>query len=231
MLNKVQNIDNAFDFGHHLDTGANGQKIEALKEKITIIQLRDFGDNYLPLVSEKITSLTAASKSSLTRVLILGLSSPCSIFDQQPLSSICQFVFALKSLSRKLGLISIVIDSCHELANCDPQPSTSIVFRLRSVMDSVVSIAAFNDEQKAATQYKEFDGLVTIRKLPKINSLNYHWNLPETMDLGFQLKRHGRFLIIDKLSLPPDLSETVARSSAPTASGCNTMLSNKNLDF
>lgn len=39
--------------------------------------------------------------------------------------------------------------------------------------------------------------------------------MPETLDLAFKLKRKA--LVIEKLHLPPDLSETVSRSqgSAP----------------
>ena len=60
-------------------------------------------------------------------------------------------------------------------------------------------------------------GLFRIHKLARVNALSYA--MPETFDLAFKLRRKA--FVIEKLHLPPDLSEDVSRDlGANKASLC-----------
>lgn len=64
--------------------------------------------------------------------------------------------------------------------------------------------------------YPQFDGLFRVHKLAKVNSMSIAKQV-ETLDLGYQMKKNNRFIEIDKLSLPPDLSDTVSRSTCSSS--------------
>lgn len=61
--------------------------------------------------------------------------------------------------------------------------------------------------------FKEYHGLLYIRKLAAVNALAAH--SPETHDLAFKLRRK-RF-VIEKLHLPPELQESDAREGGEDA--------------
>lgn len=63
---------------------------------------------------------------------------------------------------------------------------------------------------------KEYHGLLHIRKLPRLNSLQHP--IPEAFDLGFKLRR--KTFVIEKLHLPPELSETVSRGDEDAPGLC-----------
>ncbi|XP_070549608.1 elongator complex protein 4-like isoform X2 [Ptychodera flava] len=110
----------------------------------------------------------------------------------------------------------------------------AFVRRLENLCDTVVKLESFAGSEKEKNPvYKEYHGLFTICKLPRLNSLTCH--MPDSLDLAFKLKR--KKFTIEKLHLPPDLSETVSRSQGEvikTASadiGCASKPSNQSLDF
>uniref|UniRef100_A0A4W5PT14 Elongator complex protein 4 n=1 Tax=Hucho hucho TaxID=62062 RepID=A0A4W5PT14_9TELE len=79
-------------------------------------------------------------------------------------------------------------------------------------------------------------GLLDVRQLPYLNCLVC--DLPDNKDLAFKLKR--KQFTIERLHLPPDLSETVSRVSRGEltgtamvgSSGCGSgSTGNKHLDF
>lgn len=127
----------------------------------------------------------------------------------------CQVVYLLKSLTRRFPT-SIV------LVTWSPHHVDRVVRRqVHDVVDAVFQMDSFATPSIA---YPNFEGLFKVHKLPKVNTMNVMKKI-ETLDLGFQTKRNNRFIEIDKLSLPPDLSETVSRSTCSSSSG------NKSMNF
>lgn len=128
----------------------------------------------------------------------------------------CQLMLFLKSLTRR-SATSVV------LVTWNPQLSDRMIRRqLHDLADAVFQLQAF---AKASVAYPNFNGLFILHKLAKVNCMNVVKKI-ETMDLGFQTKKQNRFIEVDKLSLPPDLSENVSRSTCSTTSG-----GNKSLNF
>ncbi|XP_054169283.1 elongator complex protein 4-like [Oppia nitens] len=156
---------------------------------------------------------------TVTRILIDGLASPLSPLDVENLP---KFIYQLKCLVRQLANIVCLITFNPHLVVVSNH--SYIRNRVHNLTDCVIQLVAFDEWTQ--TPYTEFDGLFNIIKLSKLNSFNYYMT-PETLDLGFQLKNHKRYLVVDKLSLPPDLSETASRTT-----GCSTgATSNSKLDF
>lgn len=113
------------------------------------------------------------------------------------------------------------------LITSDPRYLSPVAInRIRSLADGVVQLESFKPGPKP---YPEFDGVVNVIKIPRVNSININSsNKIDTLDMGFQWKSN-RYFVIDKLSLPPDISETASRSSSSTSSCAST--GNKSLDF
>ena len=164
-------------------------------------------------IFERIKSI--ANGKNVTKIVIEGLESPLSGF---LLNNLVLFVYKLKSLIRSLpNVVCLLSLSSQLILTSDVSFFRS---RIQNLVDIVIELVSFDN--KTQTPYTEYNGLVNILKLPKINSLNYYL-IPETLDLGLKLKKNSRILEIEKLSLPPDLSETVSRTT------CSTV--NKDLDF
>lgn len=106
--------------------------------------------------------------------------------------------------------------------------------RVANMCDTVVQIDSFvgSDKEKNPV-YKEYHGLFNIIKLPSLNTLVC--NMPESLDLAFKLRR--KKLMIEKLHLPPELSDTANRSQEDpviklkTDTGCGTSDEKNKLDF
>ncbi|CAG2103114.1 unnamed protein product [Medioppia subpectinata] len=167
---------------------------------------------------EVIRALNQNDNKTVVRVLIDGLGSALS-----PISvdSLPKYVYELKSLIRKVPNIVCLATFSPQLVLLSKYSYARS--RVHNVVDCVIQLIGFDEWTQ--TPYTEYNGLFNVLKLPKLNSFNYY-NTPETLDLGFQLKNHNRFLVVDKLSLPPDLSETVSRTT-----GCSTAHNNTQLDF
>ncbi|XP_038162654.1 elongator complex protein 4 isoform X2 [Cyprinodon tularosa] len=99
--------------------------------------------------------------------------------------------------------------------------------------DNAIALESFKgSERETNPLYKDYHGLLYVRQVPHLNCLASQ--LPDHKDLAFKLKR--KQFSIERLHLPPDLSETVSRVSrgelAGVASACGSSASgNKNLDF
>jgi len=85
----------------------------------------------------------------------------------------------------------------------------AILRRIHHCCDTVIALESFAGSEKATNpMYNEYHGLFHVRKLSRLNSING----PDidTSDLAFKLRR--KKFAIEKLHLPPDISETVSRS-------------------
>lgn len=72
--------------------------------------------------------------------------------------------------------------------------------QIRNLVDYSVQLEAFAGSDKETNPiFKEYNGLLNIKKISALNTLNAF--TPETTDLAFKLRR--RKFVIEKLHLPP----------------------------
>ncbi|KAM9147807.1 elongator complex protein 4 isoform 2-T2 [Pangshura tecta] len=113
----------------------------------------------------------------------------------------------------------------------------AIMERVTNLSDTVVALESFiGSERETNPLYKDYQGLIHVHQIPRLNSLIC--DVSGTKDLAFRLKR--KLFTIERLHLPPDLSDTVSRSSKQDlaestkllSSGCGAMaIGKKHLDF
>ena len=204
LVDTVWTNDRHFDFGAHIDQQSlTSSDIHFLTHDICL---------------ENIQSLAKNNSNNVTRVLIDGLGSPLSPF---PVKLLPEFLLKLKCLVRKLPNVLCLITLNSQLVVLSNH--SYVRSRVHNIADGVIKLTAF--DQKTVTPYTEYNGLFNLIKLTKLNSMNFY-SVPETLDLGFQLKNLSRYLIVDKLCLPPDLSETVSRTTSSASKAHN-----KSLEF
>ena len=116
----------------------------------------------------------------------------------------CTFLCKLKSLSRLNNQCFILTVNSSYLTPLTRQLSINIV-------DCSFQIERISENSLYKDDYL---GLIKINKLPKINCLNYQTST-ETLEIGIQLKK-SRFLNVDKLFLPPELSDAPSRTTCST---------------
>ncbi|XP_041472160.1 elongator complex protein 4-like [Lytechinus variegatus] len=187
-------------------------------------------------------SLTAdAAKSqgvtnrNILRLGIHSLASPLWEVNsiQQSTVSLCRFLHALRGILRVSLAVCVLTIPTHLYQD------ESKVRRIERLCDTVIRLESFAGSDKETNPvYKEYHGLFHIRRLPRLNSLTSY--LPDSLDLAFKLRR--KKLTIEKLHLPPDLSETVSRSqedpakkaarnASVSAFSCSSSLTERKLDF
>ncbi|XP_028917127.1 elongator complex protein 4 isoform X2 [Ornithorhynchus anatinus] len=144
--------------------------------------------------------------------------------------SLTKFLYALRGLLRMSLSTCIITVPAHLIQN------KAITARVINLSDTVVGLESFiGSERETNPLYKDYHGLIHIHQIPRLNSLIC--DVSGTKDLGFKLKR--KLFTIERLHLPPDLSDTVSRSSkhdlaesAKPSSGCGAMTTGKkHLDF
>ncbi|XP_043914895.1 elongator complex protein 4 isoform X2 [Protopterus annectens] len=174
---------------------------------------------------------------NILRIGIHSLGSPlwgddiCCSDNPQHVHSFTKFLYGLRSLLRTSLSACIVTVPAHLIQN------KVVMARIMLLSDTVVGLESFvGSKLETSPLYKDYHGLLHVSKIPHLNSLVC--NVPDNKDLAFKLKR--KLLTIEKLHLPPDLSDTVRRSgkqdlAEPTKSlsfGCpTTAVSKKHLDF
>ncbi|NWZ08184.1 ELP4 protein, partial [Agelaius phoeniceus] len=136
-----------------------------------------------------------------------------------------------KLLRNKLFLNIGCVFCFHVLQN------KAIMERVTNLSDMVVGLESFiGSERETNPLYKDYHGLVHVHQIPRLNSLIC--DVSDTKDLAFRLKR--KQFTIERLHLPPDLSDTVSRASKQDlagsakllSSGCGAMaIGKKHLDF
>lgn len=192
--NSLSSAKNSFDFALRIDDQVLAR---------SGISSEDFRPSHLSDI------LCSSFDGSCSSVIVTGIR---TLANNQ--TTVPQLIFRLKSISR-------LFPSSVVLVTWNPMLYDENVRReVHNMVDAVFQLNAFEGTSAA---YPEFDGLFQVHKLAKVNSLNIGKRI-ETLDLGFQMKKNNRFIEIDKLCLPPDLSETVSRST------CSSTTSNV-LDF
>ncbi|XP_065647576.1 elongator complex protein 4 isoform X2 [Hydra vulgaris] len=238
---KVQPVVSNLRFGHYFDLS---KKIS--QEKIDTCKISHFCanpnrynsniDQYKELLEsiknelERLKTSNSMCNPSVLRICINSLGSPLwgsfSTASGACKSSLTWFLLALRSILRNslaTCMITIPTHLCEELW---------FVNRIRRCCDTVIQLVSFNDAVKDQNlMYKDYNGLLHVKKLAHLNCISgYDIN---TSDLAFKLKRK-RFSI-EKLHLPPNISETANRSETKpnikTSICSSTTHANNPLDF
>ncbi|XP_038620703.1 elongator complex protein 4 [Tachyglossus aculeatus] len=175
-------------------------------------------------------------KKNILRLGIQSLGSPlwgddiCCSDSPEHTHSLTKFLYALRGLLRMSLSTCIITVPAHLIQN------KAITARVINLSDTVVGLESFiGSERETNPLYKDYHGLIHIHQIPRLNSLIC--DVSGTKDLAFKLKR--KLFTIERLHLPPDLSDTVSRSSkrdlaesAKPSSGCGAMTTGKkHLDF
>lgn len=142
--------------------------------------------------------------------------------------ALLRFLLGLRAILRTAYASCLITIPSHLF--CDKV----FIRKIERLCDTVVEVDSFvgSDKEKNPA-YKDYHGLFNIKQLPCLNSLVC--TMPESLDLAFKLRR--KKFCIEKLHLPPDLSETASRSQEdPVArlkpeSGCGGGPGKKNLEF
>ncbi|XP_035387927.1 elongator complex protein 4 [Electrophorus electricus] len=130
------------------------------------------------------------------------------------------FLYALRALLRSSLSVAMVTVPSHLIQK------RVIMERITKLSDTTLTLESFQGSEKETNPlYKDYHGLLHIRQVPHLNCLLCA--IPDTKDLAFKLKR--KQFTIEKLHLPPDLSESVSRVSKVELPGCGP--TSKHLDF
>ncbi|KAM4720996.1 elongator complex protein 4 isoform 2-T2 [Rhinophrynus dorsalis] len=145
--------------------------------------------------------------------------------------SLTRFLYALRGLLRTSLSVCVITMPTHLIQN------NAITNRVRKLSDTVVGLESFIGSDRGANPlYKDYHGLIHVHQIPRLNCLIS--DVPDSKDLAFKLKR--KLFSIERLHLPPDLSDRVSRSSKQDLAGSVKLLSSgcgataageKHLDF
>ncbi|XP_054441938.1 elongator complex protein 4 [Pteronotus mesoamericanus] len=176
-------------------------------------------------------------QKNILRIGIQNLGSPlwgddvCCTDNCDRSHSLTKFLYILRGLLRTSLSACIITVPTHLIQN------KAIIARITNLSDTVVHLESFiGSERETNPLYKDYHGLIHIRQIPRLNNLIC--DVSDVKDLAFKLKR--KLFSIERLHLPPDLSDTVSRSSkqdlAESAKllgpGCGMMAGGKkHLDF
>ncbi|XP_032368917.1 elongator complex protein 4 [Etheostoma spectabile] len=140
------------------------------------------------------------------------------------------FLYGLRALLRSSLSVAVVTVPSHLIQD------RALMGSITRLCDNAIALESFKgSERETNPLYKDYHGLLHVRQVPHLNCLAS--KLPDHKDLAFKLKR--KQFSIERLHLPPDLSETVSRVSrgelagaVMVTSGCGSGTSgNKHLDF
>lgn len=172
-------------------------------------------------------------QSKVRNVLRLGLhslGSPlwgddlCCTDNPTHCHALTTFLYALRGLLRTSLSVAMVTVPSHLMQN------KTVMGQIIRLSDTAIALESFRGSEKETNPlYKDYHGLLHVRQVPRLNCLACE--VPDTKDLAFKLKR--KLFTIERLHLPPDLSETVSRVSKIELAGrCGTTATgNKHLDF
>eukprot|EP00035_Acanthoeca_spectabilis_P011433 m.201590 g.201590 ORF g.201590 m.201590 type:complete len:415 (+) comp15347_c0_seq1:276-1520(+) len=146
---------------------------------------------------------TAPSEQrTVARVVVESLGSPLWSADGEELVSTIRLLHRLRALARQAFAV-LLVTVPGEIVAPDP------LRRCVHLSDAAVGLEAFaGTPNEHSPLLKEYHGFVHVLKLPRLNTLTPYY--PDTLDLAFKLRR--KKFVIERIHLPPDLSETVSRT-------------------
>ncbi|XP_026176260.1 elongator complex protein 4 [Mastacembelus armatus] len=140
------------------------------------------------------------------------------------------FLYGLRALLRSSLSVAVVTISSHLIQD------RALMGSITRLCDNAIALESFKGSERETNPLcKDYHGLLHVHQVPHLNCLASY--LPDHKDLAFKLKR--KQFSIERLHLPPDLSETVSRVSRGELAGAATVASpcgsgtfgNKHLDF
>lgn len=161
---------------------------------------------------------TASKKAeNILRIGINSIASPLwrNGSDETHNLHLIRFLYVLKALLRTSFAVAVITVPSIYFSN------KVLISRIRQTCDTVIGLESFvGSDKKSNPLFKDFDGLLHIRKLPVLNTFIY----PKlTEDLAFKLKKRG--LLIERLHLPPELGDpTPSQQAQFTCSGVGSKL-------
>eukprot|EP00794_Sanderia_malayensis_P018124 gene18124-19934_t len=179
------------------------------------------------------TTSDVKGERKILRVVVPSIGSPFWPTYGVSTLSLTWLLVCLRAVLRSAFAVCLVTVSSQLLE--DPV----LLRRLEQCSDSAVRLESFAGSEKEKSQaFKDYDGLIHTKKKTRINYL-YGQEI-DTSDWAFKLRR--KKFSIEKLHLPPELSETANRAQVDTKkiniqSGnplCNTSLrstSSKSIEF
>ncbi|XP_078346504.1 elongator complex protein 4-like isoform X2 [Oculina patagonica] len=178
------------------------------------------------------TSEKGLENRTILRIVLHGLGSPLWGEEQHIANemspALTRFLFQLRATLRSALAVCLVTVPTHLFQ--DP----ALTRRVERLCDTVVKLESFvGSENETNPVYKDYHGLFHIVRLPRLNSLVCH--VPDSFDLAFKLRR--KKMTIEKLHLPPDLSEAANRTQEDSVRGkpgslsCQSTFTNSRLDF
>lgn len=213
-------------FGHHFDLSKHLSS-ESLKNCDINYWVGDHEEEtpsgfqniqYLSLL-QKIKELTSKEeyqtnykgKQNILRICILSLGSPlwmaldCDEENADPRNygqDLLKFMYCLRVIIRDTNSLVFVTSPTHLF------DEDTLIKRLQYSVDNAVKLESFAGSSRETNPvFKDYNGLFHITKLSAINSMVPF--VPPSLDLAFKLRR--KKFIIEKLHLPPELSETSER--------------------
>ncbi|CAL1603959.1 unnamed protein product [Knipowitschia caucasica] len=181
-------------------------------------------------------SASSAKSRNILRIGLHSLGSTlwgddlCCCDNPKHAHALTTFLYGLRALLRSSLAVAVVTVPSHLIQN------RAIMGRIAKLSDTAIALESFKGSLKETNPlYKDYHGLLHVRQVPHLNCLASQF--PDHKDLAFKLKR--KQFSIERLHLPPDLSETASRVSrgdvpgaASAASACGLSTStNKPLDF
>ncbi|XP_014210542.1 elongator complex protein 4 [Copidosoma floridanum] len=166
-------------------------------------------------------------KRNILRICISSLGSRLWLCDseEQTNKDLLKFLYMFRTLLRESFTVAILTVPVHNYND----HSTGVIQRIEHLSDVVIGIESFVGSTKETNPvFKDYHGLLHIKKLPAFNTLVCHELL--FSDLAFKLRR--KKFLVEVLHLPPELGDTTQREQdeVPTV-GCGKSSSGHKLDF
>ncbi|KAH3890406.1 elongator complex protein 4-like [Dreissena polymorpha] len=250
-LPKFQSTPTTVKFGHYYDLSktmeedllktANAEMIKIGINNADNFSMATNASNYMALIEkiqnkiemEHFSTSSNPEKRNILRIALHSIGSPLwgenggLLPDGEYDPSLSRFLLALRAILRSAFAVCVLTLPTHLM--CDQ----AFVNRIERLCDTVVHVDSFagSDKEKNPA-FKEYHGLFNIKKLPSLNTLMCH--MPDSLDLAFKLRR--KKFTIEKLHLPPELSDSANRSQEDPdkrikpESGCGNG-GNSKLDF
>nr|CAG4644176.1 EOG090X0ALT [Lepidurus arcticus] len=204
-----------FDFSHVMPLS------DADKERIHI--WNPSNTPALPLYFDLLSSIshvienrklgTEQEPSNVLRISLMALGSPFWDEEGYKESFLSSFTIGLKALLRQSSACVFLTVPSHLIP-------AHVLSRLRQSCDVVLRLSSLDSEAKKC--YPDIHGILTVTSVPTLNALRRPPQSEPFTSYGFKFWR--KKCIIEKLHLPPDLSDSASRTAVGPACGTGSKL-------
>lgn len=199
---RYSNLPSRFNTSHKIDYG---NYIDSTIIDNAKIEFYDHSD----IIKVLQNKLNCNLNPVVTRILIDSFGSPFG----QP-EDLAKIVYQIKILIRKLPQYVCLIHLIplnNDFDILDLYGSNPLRKRLYFQVDSAIQFSTFEESDNNNPYSRDYVGILKFFRLPRLNSFGPYNPMLNDTEFGIKIHHSKRFLTIEKLSLPPDLSETVNR--------------------